>query len=426
MEFLEFNIDSAIYSSVICVLLLIAAVISGGESALHSLTKAQRDELEDSTSGVDRAILMLEEDSDRLPYAILIASNLASIAIILLSNALINSTILFSTIAAEVAFKVIVIAVALLIFTVFIPKSLSTYRTMGFVRFSAPLLLALRWSLWPLTFLLMKVGGRLAIPSLQQPSNVSVEQLQSALDVTGEDGDEDKKLLSGIVGFIGREVSSIMRPRVDVVAIESSSDFDSVISTIKECNHSRIPVYSESFDEIEGVLFVKDLLPYIAEGVDFEWRRLLRKAYIVPESKKINDLLEDFQAKRQHLAIVVDEYGGTLGIVTLEDILEEIVGEISDETDSSAKFYKELSPGTYLFDGSTHLMDFAEVLSIDEDIVEEYSGNADTLAGLLMELKGEFFKEGESVKFLNFTLIASEIERYRITKVLITTDDTDI
>lgn len=251
--------------------------------------------------------------------------------------------------------------------------------------------------------------------------NVSIEQLQNALEATQENTpSDDKKILTGIVTFIGKEVSEIMKPRVDVTAIEAASNFEEVMRTINTTTYSRIPIYQKNFDEIIGVLFAKDLLPHIDEGSDFEWHKLIRTPFFVPENKKINDLLEDFQAQRRHLAIIVDEYGGTLGIVTLEDILEEIVGDITDETDSAPDFYKQLSPTSYLFDGSTHLSDFGEVLTIDEEDIKDKRGNADTLAGLMMELKGEFFSEGDEVAFEDMTLRAEEVERYRITKVLVT------
>ncbi len=427
MEYIGYSNHATIYIVVLILLIVLSAIISMGENALRSLSKAHIEELESSSARGSRgAILKLNRDSDRLAYVILLASNLVNIAIIICASSLINTLLMFGDFLYGIIFQILVISILLLILVVYIPRSFSTVRPLISARFAAPLLLVLMRLLWPITSLLMKFGGRIAVPNLSQPQSVSIEQLQSVIEVAEDDSGEDKKLLSGIVGFIGREVSAIMRPRVDVVAIELKASFSEVISTIQQCNHSRIPVYGESFDNIEGMLFVKDLLPYVDEQDNFEWHRLLRKAYIVPQSKKINDLLEDFQSKRQHFAVVVDEYGGTLGIVTLEDILEEIVGEISDETDTTAKFYKEIAPGTYLFDGSTHLTDFAEVLYIDRAEMEQYSGNADTLAGLMMELRGEFFKEGESVKFQNYILLSSEVERYRITKVLVTRDDTDI
>ncbi|MFI3287070.1 MAG: gliding motility-associated protein GldE [Rikenellaceae bacterium] len=421
MQFAPFDISSIYIVCTLVVLVILSYIISGSETALLSIIKSQSSSSHSDEMELSHYTAKLIKDPYRLAYSFLLIGNIINICVIVVTNATLNHLFLFSSQSLAITVKLIAICFTLLLVAIFIPKSAATFHSEKFTRATAPIVCFWVWVFSPLTWLLSKIGGRISPSVASNHENVSIEQLQNALEATQENTpSDDKKILTGIVTFIGKEVSEIMKPRVDVTAIEAASNFEEVMRTINTTTYSRIPIYQKNFDEIIGVLFAKDLLPHIDEGSDFEWHKLIRTPFFVPENKKINDLLEDFQAQRRHLAIIVDEYGGTLGIVTLEDILEEIVGDITDETDSAPDFYKQLSPTSYLFDGSTHLSDFGEVLTIDEEDIKDKRGNADTLAGLMMELKGEFFSEGDEVAFEDMTLRAEEVERYRITKVLVT------
>lgn len=422
MEILPFSIPTIYYAITLVALLFCSFMISGSETSLLSLTPSQISSLSADNSSSSASITTMISDPNRLLSTILISNNLVNIAAILAANALVDSTILIDSTLVEFLAKTVVVTFILLICGEIMPKILATYHPIGFARRTASTLVVLRRLFAPISWVMIKLGGGVTRSLTPSHESVSIEQLHSALEITTDQSEHESKMLSGIVSFVGREAVEIMRPRVDVVALDVELTFAEVLTAIRTSIHSRLPVYEDSFDEIRGILFIKDLLPYTHEGADFDWRKLLREPYFVPENKKINDLLEDFQAKRQHLAIVVDEYGGTLGIVTLEDILEEIVGEISDESDTIDDFYTQLSPTSYLFDGGTHLSDFARIMSIDEAVIEAQKGEADTLAGLMMEIRGEFFAASDEIAFEGITLRAEKVEGYRITKVMARTE----
>ena len=250
---------------------------------------------------------------------------------------------------------------------------------------------------------------------------VSVDDLTRALEVSEVKNPDEKELLEGILSFGDKTVSDIMRPRVDVVDIDQDDDFDQVVRKVIDTGYSRMPVYEETPDNIKGILYAKDLLPYIGNRDNtFEWQKLMRPAYFVPETRMLDDLLEDFRMKKMHMAIIVDEFGCTQGIATLEDVLEEIVGDINDEYDTEEKFYNRISKDTWLFDGKTLLSDFARVLDIDEEELGEHAEEAETIAGFLLDLKGEFLKEKEVVNHGRFTFTVVKVVKYRIAKVKVT------
>lgn len=422
MEILPFSIEIIYYGVTLVVLLFCSFMVSGSETALLSLSPSQISSIGQDPSRSSQSIISMVANPNKLLSTILILNNLVNIGAILSANAVVDSAVVFSSGAVEFVTKTIVVTFILLICGEIMPKILATYHPIGFARRTATSLVAVRRLFAPLSWVMIKVGGGVTKALTPSHESVSIEQLHSALEITADQSEDESKMLSGIVSFVGREVVEIMRPRVDVVALDVDLTFAQVIEAIRGSIHSRLPVYAESFDDIRGILFIKDLLPHIGATEDFDWLKLLREPYFVPENKKINDLLEDFQSKRQHLAIVVDEYGGTLGIVTLEDILEEIVGEIADESDTNDDFYTELSPTSYLFDGSTHLSDFARIVELDEEQIDRRKGEADTLAGLMMEIRGEFFAQGDQTTFDKWTLRAEEVDGYRITKVLVKTD----
>ena len=250
--------------------------------------------------------------------------------------------------------------------------------------------------------------------------NISIDELSNAIEMTSGQSAEEKRMLSEIVDFVHTEVVEIMKPRLDIVSLDIEADFDRVRETIVSSGFSRIPVYEESIDHIKGVLYVKDMLSYVSHERDFEWQNLIRKPYFVPEHKKINELLEEFRDSKIHMAIVVDEYGSTMGLLSLEDILEEIVGEISDESDRDQAFYTKLSPNTYLFDGKTHINDFLEVLELDDDYLDAMKGGAETIAGLMLEIRKDFLHRGETLTCRDLVLQVEEMDGRRIDKIKVT------
>lgn len=419
MQLLPFSLELLYLIISLIVLLIFSGLISGSETALFALSPSNVSHLEDSDTPSAKAILKLREDQDKLLSTILIFNNLIDISAILVASSIVGCSFTFSSDTLEFTMKIVAATFVVLLFGEIMPKVLATYHPLRFATLIASPLVILQKILWPMSWVLINCSAFVTRILSPKQEGVSMDKLQEAIEIARSETPEDKKMLSGIVRFSGTEVVEIMKPRIDVIAMDNEWDFEKVKQIIVKSGLSRFPVYDESFDKILGILFIKDLIPHIDQKADFEWQKLMREPFFVPENKKINDLLEDFQTKRQHLCVVVDEYGGTLGIATLEDVLEEVVGDIADESDSVATFYKELSPGVYLFDGSTHLVDFVRVMDVNQDIIESKKGEADTLAGLMIELRGEFFKAGEHIRLGGITLTAEIVEGYRITKVLI-------
>jgi gliding motility-associated protein GldE len=279
-------------------------------------------------------------------------------------------------------------------------------------------LIALEKIFKPVTSVLMFSSSFVRKRTGARRSNISMDDLSDALELTtSDDFNEDEKILKGIVNFGNINVSAIMCPRIDVTAIDIRSGFDKIISLIIESGFSRIPVYTNSFDKVKGVLYAKDVLPYTDSPGNFKWQSLIRPPYFVPETKKINDLLKEFQSTKIHMAIVIDEYGGTSGIVTLEDILEEIVGEITDEGDEDSLLYRKIDEKTYIFEAKILLNDFCKVLNIDEDLFEDVRGEAETLAGLILELTGEIPQKDQTIKFSDFIFKIESADKRRIKEV---------
>lgn len=306
----------------------------------------------------------------------------------------------------------------ILLFGEILPKLYATNHNLKFITFASPALLFLSKVFSPLSRILVKssviVNRMVAIRS----DDLSTDDLSKALEITHVKGEDDKELLEGILKFGGTTVTEIMRPRIDIVDIDFKNDFDKVVETVIGTGYSRLPVFEDNPDNIKGVLYSKDLLPYIGKkGKDFKWQDLLRDAYFVPETRMIDDLLEDFRTKKIHMAIVVDEFGGTQGIVTLEDVLEEIVGDINDEYDTEEKFYQKIADNTYVFEGKTLLNDFFKVTEIEESEFGNITEEVETLAGLLLELKGDFPKANEPIKYGNCIFTVLKLDKHRITSV---------
>ena len=402
-----------------CILLIFSGYASGSEIAFFSLSPNDLNELDEERNDCDRQIKELREDSERTLATILITNNLVNVTIIMLANYFIAHVIDFGM-AYWLEFVVITIFLTflLLLFGEIMPKVYAGQHVLAFCRFSAPGIIALRRIFYPLSSVLLR-SGMLAEKVVQKENHVlSVDDLEQALELTDENElKEEKNMLEGIVRFGDETAKEVMTSRQDVVDLDFRTSFADVLTCVVENNYSRIPVYQGSIDNIRGILYIKDLLPHLSKPSNFRWQSLIRPPYFVPETKKIDDLLRDFQENKVHIAIVVDEFGGTSGIITLEDILEEIVGEINDEYDEEEKPYTRINANTYVFEGKTLLSDFFKILDLDDETFEEVQGDADSLAGLLLEIKGDFPELHERIDFQNFTFEVTELDGHRISKI---------
>jgi gliding motility-associated protein GldE len=408
---------------VLLMLLLCSAFVSGAEVALFSLSQVDLDKAQEDDPAKGFALENLLNKPKKLLATLLIVNNFINIAIVLVFYDL--SKVLFSMIENDkikFTIDVFVVTFLILFFGEVLPK---IYANRNNVRFSMLIV-------YPISFLnsfLTPINGPMRSITIflesrfgKQKTNLSVDQLSQALELTTTDDSskEEQKILEGIVTFGNTDVSQVMSPRIDLFALEIQESFKQVIDKIIEKGYSRIPVYQENIDQIVGVLYIKDLLPHI-ESNNFEWQSLMRKPFFVPENKKLDDLLKDFQTMKNHLAIVVDEYGGTSGLITLEDIIEEIVGDISDEFDDENINYSKIDDLNFLFEGKINLKDFYRIIQVDEDIFEERKGEAETLAGFLLEILGNFPRKGQKLTFENllFTIEAVDVRRIKQIKVTI-------
>lgn len=405
---------------VLLILLVLSSLVSGSESAFFSLSPVNLKYLEDNPTKTNAVILRLLAEPEQLLAFILIANNFINVGIVILSAFITNATIDFSH-SPIIGFvvQVVVITFILLLFGEIIPKILATSKALSFARFMAFPLFVITKVFKPFNYLLVSSTAQMN-KRFSQKRNISIDELSDALEITSGHHPEEKKILEGIVTFGHTEVREIMKPRLDVVALDISTGFNKLKSVVVESGYSRIPVYEHSFDEIRGVLYVKDMLPHIDEPDDFNWQALLREPYFIPESKKINVLLSEFQANRIHLAIVVDEYGGTCGIVSLEDILEEIVGEISDESDEEVSLYTKIDDNNYLFEGKILLNDFAKVLNVNDSIFDDVRGEAETLAGVILEMVGHLPNKNDTIKHKYFKFTIDSVDNKRIRRIKVT------
>ena len=401
-----------------CALLFVSGFASGSEIAFFSLSPSDLNELDEEKSEDDLHIKQLREDSERTLATILIANNLVNVTIIMLFGYFFDHAVKFHAWWLEFVCITVLLTFLLLLFGEIMPKVYAGQQPLRFCRGAVNGILLCRKLFYPFASIVVS-SGRLADKVVQKENHVlSVDDLEQALELTDkEDIKDEQRILEGIVRFGDETAKEIMTSRQDVVDLDFKSTYQEVMQCIVENNYSRIPVYQDNSDNIRGILYIKDLLPHLTKGPAFRWQSLIRPPYFVPETKKIDDLLREFQENKVHIAIVVDEFGGTSGIVTLEDVLEEIVGEINDEYDEDEKSYQRINSNTYLFEGKTLLADFYKILNLDDETFEEIEGDADTLAGLLLEIKGEFPKLHEKIEYLNFTFEIQEMEERRISKV---------
>ncbi len=400
------------------VLLICSGFVSASEIAFFSLSPADLNELEEEKRA-DKKVLDLHEGSEMLLATILISNNLVNVAIIMLLNFFTQQTMDFGKAAwLEFLCVTVVLTFLLLLFGEVIPKIYGAHKPLNFCRFSAPTLCVLKRMLAPLSRLLLRGGVVTKRFVSHEQHSLTVDDLERAMELTDQkDIAEESSMLQGIIRFGGEMVSEVMTSRMDVVDLEIRTPYHEVLRCIVENNYSRIPVYQGTQDNIKGVLYIKDLLPHLNKPDNFRWQSLIRPPFFVPETKMIDDLLRDFQSNKVHIAIVVDEFGGTSGIVTMEDIIEEIVGEINDEYDEEERPYTRINQNTYLFEGKTLLSDFMKIMKLDDEYFETVEGEADTIAGLLLEIKGEFPEIHEKIVFGNFTFEIMEMDERRIVSI---------
>jgi gliding motility-associated protein GldE len=406
------------------VLLIFSALISGSEVALFSLKPSDFEVDQGSIPAKQQILIRLLDRPKRLLATILVANNFVNIAIVLLFDQLgeqllhqLNTRILGLNLRFLV--EVVVVTFLILLFGEILPKIYANRNRLQFSLFMAyPLAfldkLFLVFSM-PMRFVTLRIHERLG----KQKSSLSVDQLSQALELTNAEDttQEEQKILQGIVSFGNTVAKQVMKNRMDVFALNKEQSFKEVVDEIIENGYSRIPVYEDNIDQILGILYIKDLLPFLEER-DFKWQNLIREAFFVPENKKLDDLLNDFKQKKNHLAIVVDEYGGTSGIISLEDIIEEIVGDISDEFDDEDLIYSKLDENTYVFEGKTTLKDFYKIVDLDEvELIEQKKGEAETLAGFLLEISGEFPKRNTKIIIGHLTFIVEIVDKKRIKQV---------
>ena len=405
------------------VLLLLSGFASGSEIAFFSLTPKEISELNPEHSSRDKSIQMLRDDSERTLATILITNNFVNVTIIMLCNYIFARVVDFGgAYWLQLLCITVLLTFLLLLFGEIIPKVYSRISPLMFCRRTVRGILFFRQMFWPIETILLS-SGILAEKVVQTKNHVlSVDDLEQALELTDkEEIKEEESMLQGIIRFGDEMVREVMTSRQDIVGLDIKKNFDDVLKSVTENNYSRIPVWQNTQDNIRGVLYIKDLLPHIDKSKNFRWQSLIRSAYFVPETKKIDDLLREFQQNKVHIAIVVDEFGGTSGLITLEDILEEIVGEINDEYDEEEMQYTKLTYNTYVFEGKTQLTDFARLLNMDDEEFDDIE--SDTLAGLLLEIKGDFPSIHEVLKFKNLTFEVLKKEQRRISRVKVTVGD---
>ncbi len=402
-------------------LLLSSALVSGSEVAYFSLKPHDISEMRNLQTRTSKLVLHNLKESESLLATILISNNFVNVSIVILSSFIADELLIFNSSGAiQFLFEAVFIAGIILFFGEILPKIYAGNYPRKFAGFMAYPLTVLIKIFRPMSSLMVKstniVNKRLA----RKMKGISMDEISQALDLTDDEATEGKEILKGIVNFGNITVEEIMTARVDVEDLDIQSEFSKVISVVIESGYSRLPVYDEGPDDVKGILYVKDLLPYVGNDNSFEWQKLIRPPYYVPENKRLNDLLQEFKSRRNHMAIVVDEYGGTSGIITLEDILEEIVGEISDEMDEEEVNFVMLPDGNYLFEGKTQIKDFVKITGVPENSFDKVSAEAETIAGMLLELRGEIPMKNEVVECAGYKFTIMSADQRRIKKIKFT------
>ena len=412
----QFNFDIFL----LVILLIFSGFISGSEVALFSLSKSEIESKSDLKSF--KIIINLLEKPNKLLATILVANNLINIGIVILFTKL--GEVLFSAIGSPLIkffLEIVVATFLILLFGEILPKIYASRNNISFSRIIAYPLRILDIIFSPISLPMQKFSNYIKNKLAIQNSNISIDQISHALDLTRPEDTtkQEQKILKGIVNFGNIDTKEIMRPRIDIFALDSKLKSKEILKSITATNYSRIPVFDENLDKIIGVLHIKDLLPFL-DKKEFQWKKLLRKPLFIPENKKLDDLMLEFQEKKVHLAIVVDEYGGTSGLVTLEDVIEEIVGDISDEFDDDNLLYSRIDDQNYIFDGKTSLHDFCRIIGEDKNIFDQYKGDAETIAGFILEISKSFPRKNSKINFMKFIFTVESIDKKRIKQIKLT------
>lgn len=423
--FSDWNFSALALLLVLGALLILSALISGSEVAYFSMNAADLDDLDASNNPKDALIEKLRKNHDELLATILISNNFVNVGIVILSTYILNAFFSPENWTPLMTFLVEILAITgmLLLFGEILPKVYANAARMNFARMVSGPLTQIHKLLYPISKRLSKTIQRINLEG-RGPS-LSVDDLEQALELTANESsnEDEQRILKGIVRFGSTTVKEVMTPRTSVVAIDIRDPYDKTLEHITECGYSRIPVYDDNLDQIKGLLYVKDLLPYVDASANFGWQDLIRPPFFVPESKKIDDLLKEFQQRRIHLAIVVDEFGGTSGVISLEDVIEEIVGEISDEFDDDDLVYSKLDDHNFVFEAQTPLIDFCRVIGVSKDLFDAVDGESETLAGLVLELAGKFMEKNEEVSFAHFTFRVESVDQRKLIRIKVTLND---
>ncbi len=411
------SVNLPIIAGVSFLLLIVASLIAGAEVAVLSLSTVSIEKVESKDDRISLIIKDYVKDPERLHLTV----SIATIFIVVITF------FLFIPVFQQFAFlensswlifllTVVVFSLLLLLFIELIPRFFSSIAEKYLLVFAIPVKI-LEIILTPISYMIENLSGKQGKRLQVNKHHISIEDISSALEFTTDSLNDEEEILKGIVNFGNIDVQKILKPRIDVIAVDKDIDGEELYQVVVESGYSRIPVFSEGFDNIVGILYVKDLLPHLKDLERFDWNTLIRPPYVVPETKKVKELLKEFQTKKIHMAVVVDEYGGTAGIVTLEDILEEIVGEIADESDEDEQTFVRLNENTFIFEGITLLTDFYDITKVEETIFDQVRGDADTLAGLILELKGEIPENGDEIEFPPFLFIVEQVDNQRIKQV---------
>jgi len=425
--FQSFSIPLGIGLAIMLLLIILSALMSGSEVAFFSISASEKINLEEEETANNNRILLLLSTPKKLLATILIANNFINVAIVMVStfvaDNLINNNALSGT--SQFIIHVVLITFIILLFGEVIPKVYATKYNVKFAKAMSLPIYYMSIIFKPISQLLISSTSIIDKRVTKKTNAVSVDELEHALDLTKDsvETEEEKKILEGIVQFGNTDVKQIMTPRTDVIAIDYSNDFTTLLKEIKNSKFSRLPVYEDSIDNVNGILYIKDLIPYIEKKKSFKWNHLIRDPKFVPENKKLDDLLKEFQEEKKHIAIVVDEYGGTSGIVSLEDVLEEIVGDITDEFDEEDLIYSKLDDLNYVFEGKTTLIDMYRTMNIDGDEFEKMKGEADTIAGFCIEQAGKILLKNEKLSFDKYTFTVEAADKRRIKQVKVTIND---
>ena len=412
----------------VVLLVILSALLSGSEVAMFSINTEQRKTLKDSTNNSNGRILKLLEEPKKLLATILIANNFVNVSIVMASNYVFNNLFIDGSISETMNFilQVIVVTFLILLFGEVIPKVYANNYNIQFSKFMSLPLLVLKKIFYPVSLALINSTNIIDRKIEKKRESLKADELEHALNLTKDsvDNEDEKKILEGIVKFGHTDVKQIMTPRTDVISFDVTTKYIDLMEELKDIKFSRIPVFEESFDKIKGILYAKDLLGKMDEKKNFNWTSLLREPKFVPENKKLDDLLKEFQEEKTHIAIVVDEYGGSSGIVSLEDVLEEIVGDITDEFDEEDINHKKIDDHNYIIDGKTSLIDVYKLLEIDGEIFENAKGESDTIAGFCIEQAGKILLKNEKINFDTYTITVEAADKRRIKKVKITINET--